>query len=78
MFAAGCQLVASCDLAVAAESARFATPGANIGLFFSTPIVALSRNVHNKQAMELLLLGDIVSAQRAEQIGLVNRAVPPE
>ena len=76
--AAGCQLVASCDLAVAAESARFATPGVNIGLFCSTPMVALSRNVHNKQAMELLLLGDMVSAQRAEQIGLVNRAVPAE
>lgn len=76
--AAGCQLVASCDLAVAAQSARFATPGVNIGLFCSTPMVALSRNVHTKHAMELLLLGDMVSAQRAEQIGLINHAVAEE
>ncbi len=73
--AAGCQLVASCDLAIAAESARFATPGVNIGLFCSTPMVALSRNVSNKHAMEMLLTGDMLNAQRAEQIGLVNRVV---
>ena len=73
--AAGCQLVASCDLAVAADSARFATPGVNIGLFCSTPMVALSRNVSNKNAMELLLTGDMIDAARAEQIGLINRSV---
>ena len=74
--AAGCQLVASCDLAVAAESARFATPGVNIGLFCSTPMVALSRAVGRKQAMEMLLTGDLVEAHRAREIGLVNRVVP--
>jgi enoyl-CoA hydratase/carnithine racemase len=74
--AAGCQLVASCDLAVAAETARFATPGVNIGLFCSTPMVALSRNVARKHAMEMLLTGDLVDATTAQQIGLVNRAVP--
>ena len=74
--AAGCQLVASCDLAVASEAARFATPGVDIGLFCSTPMVALSRNVPRKQAMEMLLTGDMVSAERARQIGLVNRVVP--
>jgi len=74
--AAGCQLVASCDLAVAAESARFATPGVNIGLFCSTPMVALSRAVPRKQAMEMLLTGDLISAERAREIGLVNRVVP--
>lgn len=73
--AAGCQLVASCDLAVAADSARFATPGVNIGLFCSTPMVALSRNVSRKHAMEMLLTGEMISAARAEQIGLVNRVV---
>lgn len=73
--AAGCQLVASCDLAVAAGSARFATPGVNIGLFCSTPMVALSRNVSRKHAMEMLLTGEMVGAQRAEQMGLVNRVV---
>lgn len=73
--AAGCQLVASCDLAVAAESARFATPGVNIGLFCSTPMVALSRAVGRKQAMEMLLTGDLVDAKRAREIGLVNRVV---
>ncbi|UDL03914.1 enoyl-CoA hydratase [Marinobacter sp. CA1] len=73
--AAGCQLVASCDLAVAADSARFATPGVNIGLFCSTPMVALSRNVSRKHAMEMLLTGELISAPRAEQIGLVNRVV---
>lgn len=73
--AAGCQLVASCDLAVAAQSSRFSTPGVHIGLFCSTPMVALSRNLSNKAAMEMLLTGDMVSAQKAEQIGLVNRVV---
>jgi enoyl-CoA hydratase/carnithine racemase len=74
--AAGCQLVASCDLAVAAETARFATPGVDIGLFCSTPMVALTRNVGRKQAMEMLLTGELVSAARAREIGLVNRVVP--
>jgi enoyl-CoA hydratase/carnithine racemase len=74
--AAGCQLVATCDLAVAANEARFATPGVNIGLFCSTPMVALSRAVSRKQAMEMLLTGEMISAQRALEIGLVNRAVP--
>lgn len=73
--AAGCQLVASCDLAVAADTARFATPGVNIGLFCSTPMVALSRNVSRKHAMEMLLTGEMIGADRAEEIGLVNRAV---
>ena len=71
--AAGCQLVASCDLAIAASEARFATPGVNIGLFCSTPMVALSRKVSQKHAMEMLLTGEIISADRAYQIGLVNR-----
>src|SRR5207244_7175818 len=75
--AAGCQLVASCDLAVASSAARFATPGINIGLFCSTPMVALSRNVARKHAMELLLTGDMISAENALHIGLVNRVVPP-
>ena len=74
--AAGCQLVATCDLAVAAESARFATPGVNIGLFCSTPMVALSRAVGRKAAMEMLLLGDLIGAAQAVQLGLINRAVP--
>jgi len=74
--AAGCQLVASCDLAYAADTAQFATPGVNIGLFCSTPMVALSRNVGRKQAMELLLLGKPVDAVRAESWGLINRALP--
>ncbi|NOT40584.1 MAG: enoyl-CoA hydratase [Alphaproteobacteria bacterium] len=74
--AAGCQLVASCDLAVAAEDARFATPGVNIGLFCSTPMVALSRNVARKEAMEMLLTGDMIGATRAREIGLINRVVP--
>jgi enoyl-CoA hydratase/carnithine racemase len=74
--AAGCQLVASCDLAVAAREARFATPGVNIGLFCSTPMVALSRAVPRKQAMEMLLTGDAIDADRAREIGLVNRVVP--
>ncbi|SFC26350.1 Enoyl-CoA hydratase/carnithine racemase [Marinospirillum celere] len=71
--AAGCQLVASCDLAVAEESARFATPGVNIGLFCSTPMVALTRNVSRKAAMEMLLTGEMISAARALEIGLINR-----
>ena len=75
--AAGCQLVASCDLAVASTAARFATPGVDIGLFCSTPMVALSRNVSRKHAMEMLLTGDMVSATRAAEIGLVNRVVAP-
>ena len=74
--AAGCQLVGSCDLAVAGASARFATPGVNIGLFCSTPMVALSRAVPRKHAMEMLLTGDMISAERAREIGLVNRVVP--
>jgi enoyl-CoA hydratase/carnithine racemase len=73
--AAGCQLVASCDLAVASEAATFATPGVDIGLFCSTPMVALSRNVPRKQAMEMLLTGEPVSARTAQEIGLVNRVV---
>src|SRR5262245_60352904 len=75
--AAGCQLVASCDLAVASSEARFATPGVDIGLFCSTPMVALSRNVARKHAMEMLLTGDAVSAEDAYRIGLVNRVVSP-
>ena len=71
--AAGCQLVACCDLAVAGKSARFITPGVNIGLFCSTPMIALSRNVSNKAAMEMLLTGEMVSADKAEHIGLINR-----
>jgi len=75
--AAGCQLVASCDLAVASRAAKFATPGVNIGLFCSTPMVALSRNVSRKHAMEMLLTGEMISAEHAEHIGLVNRVVAP-
>ena len=74
--AAGCQLVASCDLAVASQDARFATPGVNIGLFCSTPMVALSRNVPRKRAMEMLLLGEMLDAPTAADWGLVNRVVP--
>jgi enoyl-CoA hydratase/carnithine racemase len=73
--AAGCQLVASCDLAVASDAASFATPGVDIGLFCSTPMVALSRNVPRKQAMEMLLTGEPISAATAQNIGLVNRVV---
>jgi enoyl-CoA hydratase/carnithine racemase len=76
--AAGCQLVASCDLAVASSTARFATPGVNIGLFCSTPMVALSRNVSRKHAMEMLLTGEMISAEDAQRIGLINRVVAPE
>lgn len=74
--AAGCQLVATCDLAVASEQATFATPGIDIGLFCSTPMVALSRNVPRKHAMHMLMTGEPVSAQRAEDLGLVNSVVP--
>src|ERR1044071_3416453 len=73
--AAGCQLVASCDLAIASRAAKFATPGVNIGLFCSTPMVALSRNVSRKAAMEMLLTGDLISAEKAAEIGLINRVV---
>ena len=76
--AAGCQLVATCDLAVASEQASFATPGVNIGLFCSTPMVALSRNVPRKRAMEMLLLGEMLLAQQAAEYGLVNRVVPAD
>src|SRR5262249_18638284 len=76
-YAAGCQLVASCDLAVAAETATFSTPGVNIGLFCSTPMVAASRNLPRKKMMEMLLLGDPISAAEAHDLGLVNRVVPP-
>ncbi len=75
--AAGCQLVATCDLAVAAADARFATPGVNLGLFCSTPMVALTRAVGRKAAMEMLLTGDLVDAATAKALGLVNRVVPP-
>jgi enoyl-CoA hydratase/carnithine racemase len=74
--AAGCQLVASCDLAVASEQATFATPGVDIGLFCSTPMVALTRNVPRKQAMHMLLTGEALTAAEARDIGLINRAVP--
>ena len=73
--AAGCQMVATCDLAVAGANAKFATPGVNIGLFCSTPMVALSRNVPRKRAMEMLLLGELMDAGAAVDFGLVNRVV---
>jgi enoyl-CoA hydratase/carnithine racemase len=75
--AAGCQLVATCDLAVASTAAKFATPGVHIGLFCSTPMVALSRNVSRKAAMEMLMLGDAVDAERALELGLINKVVEP-
>lgn len=74
--AAGCQIVATADLAIAAEGVRFATPGVNIGLFCSTPMVALTRNIGRKQAMEMLLTGETIDAATAERFGLINRAVP--
>lgn len=74
--AAGCQLVATCDLAVAAETTRFGVNGVNIGLFCSTPMVALSRNIPRKQAFEMLTTGDFITAERAAELGLINRAVP--
>ena len=76
--AAGCQLVASCDLAVAAEGTRFGVNGVNIGLFCSTPMVALSRNIPRKHAFEMLTTGDFLSAERARDLGLVNRVVAPD
>ena len=76
--AAGCQLVASCDLAYATASSRFATPGVNIGLFCSTPMVALSRNISNKHSMEMLLTGDFISSLKAAQIGLINESIKEE
>jgi enoyl-CoA hydratase/carnithine racemase len=76
--AAGCQLVATCDLAVASETALFCTPGVNIGLFCSTPMVALTRNVSRKRAMEMLLLGEMLPAREAAEYGLVNRVVAPD
>lgn len=76
--AAGCQLVASCDLAVAAEGVRFGVNGVNIGLFCSTPMVALTRNLPRKQAFEMLVTGDFVDANRARELGLVNRVVAAE
>ena len=76
--AAGCQLVAACDLAIASEDARFATPGVRIGLFCSTPMVEVSRAVGRKRALEMLLTGDMIDAQTAADWGLVNRVVPRE
>ena len=76
--AAGCQLVASCDLAYASKSAKFATPGVNIGLFCSTPMVALSRNISKKHAMDMLLNGELISANKAAEIGLINEVVKDE
>lgn len=76
--AAGCQLVATCDMAVAADDTRFGVNGVNIGLFCSTPMVALSRNIPRKQAFEMLTTGEFVSAERAVDLGLINRAVPAE
>ena len=76
--AAGCQLVASCDLAIASHESKFATPGVNIGLFCSTPMVALSRNVNKKNAMEMLLTGDFIDAEKAKEIGLINNMVEKE
>ena len=76
--AAGAQLVASCDLAISSQEARYATPGVNIGLFCSTPMVALSRNLSNKHAMQMLLTGDLIDAQNAYRMGLVNEVVDAE
>ena len=76
--AAGCQLVATCDLAVTADTAKFATPGVHIGLFCSTPMVAISRNVGRKHAMEMLLTGEAISADKALEFGLVNKVVAPD
>ncbi len=74
--AAGCQLIASCDLAIASEDAQFCTPGVNLGGFCSTPMVALSRNISRKHAMEMLLTGEMIDATTAREFGLVNRVVP--
>ena len=76
--AAGCQLVASCDLAISSNSSKFATPGVNIGLFCSTPMVALSRNVSKKDSMKMLLTGDMISADEAKRISLINDCVPDD
>ncbi len=76
--AAGCQLVATCDLAVAADDTRFGVNGVNIGLFCSTPMVALSRNIPRKQAFEMLTTGQFIEAPRAEELGLINRSVPAD
>jgi len=76
--AAGCQLVATCDMAVAAQGTRFGVNGVNIGLFCSTPMVALSRNIPRKQAFEMLTTGSFIEAERAETLGLVNRVVAPD
>ena len=76
--AAGCQLVASCDLAIASDSSSFATPGVNLGLFCSTPMVALSRNVKKKDAMKMLLTGDMIDSSEAKRISLINDHVPSE
>ena len=76
--AAGCQLVASCDLAIASDTSKFATPGVNIGLFCSTPMVALSRNINKKDAMKMLLTGDKVNAEEAKRISLINDYLPRE
>lgn len=76
--AAGCQVVAACDLAVAVDTAQFATSGIRVGLFCSTPAVAVSRNVSRKQAMEMLLTGEFIDAQKAQEQGMINRAVPAD
>ncbi len=76
--AAGCQLVASCDLAISSNSSKFATPGVNIGLFCSTPMVALSRNISKKDSMKMLLTGDMISADEAKRISLINDCVPDD
>lgn len=76
--AAGCQLVASCDLAICTDTSTFCTPGVNIGLFCSTPMVAVSRAAHRKQAMEMLLTGETIDASTAKDFGLVNRIVPKQ
>jgi enoyl-CoA hydratase/carnithine racemase len=76
--AAGCQLVSACDLAVAAESVQFCTPGVNIGLFCTTPLVGVGRNMHRKHAMEMALTGDMFTTDDAVRFGLINRAVPAE
>ena len=76
--AAGCQLVASCDLAIASDSSKFATPGVNIGLFCSTPMVAIARNISKKDSMKMLLTGDMISADEAKRISLINDCVPDD
>jgi enoyl-CoA hydratase/carnithine racemase len=76
--AAGCQLVSACDLAIASNTANFCTPGVNIGMFCTTPLVGVGRNIHRKHAMELALTGDLFSAEDAVRFGLINRAVPAE